>query len=170
MNATDPSSPVHNTFEPFDFEDVTLIEMLPSSVRADLRSVDLKSLQRKGLALKKFEQNFAAEVDTSLNFEDFTLTEMLTHDFRKTETLTAGAMNVTSMELSLDEIDAPPPLPLTLRPKSTPPPAPPSDDDLWLATLPEETRLALEAVRSANARWPLAPRLHHAVATPVGQG
>lgn len=159
--------------EPFEFEDVTLTEVMPASVRTALRSVDLKSLQLKGQALKKFEQNFEAEVDTHLDFEDFTLTEMLTRDFSNaplSQMLVSGAMDVSSMELSLAEEDAPPPLPLTLRPKSTPPPAPPSDDDAWLATLPEATRLELEAVRNGASRWPLAPRLNHAVAKPVGQG
>ena len=158
--------------EPFEFEDVTLTEVMPASVRTALRSVDLKSLQMKGQALKKFEQNFAAEVDTHLDFEDFTLTEMLTRDFVDaplSQMLVSGAMDVNSMELSLAEEDAPPPLPLTLRSKSTPPPAPTSDDDAWLATLPEATRLELEAVRNASSRWPLAPRLNHAVAKPVGQ-
>jgi len=175
MKATDQASQARSTFEPFEFEDVTLTEVMPSSVRAQLRSIDLKSLQRKGLALKKFEQNFEAEVDTSLDFEDFTLTDLLTREFPAMRPmLISSAMEVTSMELSLDEGDAPPPLPLTLRPqsmrpKSTPPPAPTSDDDAWLATLPEETRLELEAVRDASTRWPLAPRLNHAVATPVGQ-
>lgn len=159
--------------EPFEFEDVTLTEVMPASVRAALKSVDLKSLQMKGLALKKFEQNFEAEVDTHLDFEDFTLTELRTQDFSHaplSQMLVSGAMEVTSMELSLVEADEPPALPLTLRPKSTPPPAPASDDEAWLATLPEAVRLELEAVRNASTHWPLAPRLNHAVAKPVGQG
>lgn len=186
MKATDMQP---STLEPFDFEDVTLTEMLPASVRAELKSIDLKQVQRKGLALKRFERNFEAEVDTHLDFEDFALTEMLTRDFPERETsdqperetsnrrahaplsqmLLSGAMDVNSMELSLAEPDEPPALPLTLRLKSTPPPAPTSDDDAWLATLPEATRLELEAVRNASTRWPLAPRLNHAIAKPVGR-
>ena len=43
MKATDMQP---STLEPFDFEDVTLTEMLPASVRAELKSIDLKQVQR----------------------------------------------------------------------------------------------------------------------------
>lgn len=175
MKASDrPSQPLEarSTFEQFDFEDVTMTESLPASVRAELKSIDLKNIQLKGLALKKFEQNFEVEVDTSLDFEDVTMTEMLTRDFgpapAKPEAM-SGAIELTSMEVALvDEDDlSPPALPFALKPKARTESV--VSDDAWLATLPEEARRELEAVRNGASRWPLAPRLSHAVAKPVVQ-
>lgn len=178
MKASDrPSQPLEarSTFEQFDFEDVTLTESLPASVRAELKSIDLKNIQLKGLALKKFEQNFEVEVDTSLDFEDVTMTEMLTRDFgpapSKAEMSAAmsGAIELTSMEVAIVDEDelSPPALPFALKPKARAESV--VSDEAWLATLPEEARRELEAVRNGASRWPLAPRLSHAVAKPVVQ-
>ena len=175
MKATERPQQERNTFEPLDFEDVTMTEMLPATVRAELSSLDLKNIHLKGLALKKFEQNFEVEVDTSLDFEDVTMTEMLTRDFgpapsRASMSAMSAATELTSMEVSLvdEELsDSPPPLPFTLQSKVEEPTDSLVSDEAWLATLPEETRRELEAVRNGASRWPLAPRLSHAIAKPV---
>jgi hypothetical protein len=173
---TSQAPEARSTFEHFDFEDVTMTETLPASVRAELKSIDLKSLQLKGLALKKFEQNFEVEVDTSLDFEDVTMTEMLTRDFgpapSKAEmSALSGSIELTSMEVAIvesDALDSPPALPFAMRPKADTHERLVSDE-AWLMTLPEETRRELEAVRNGASRWPLAPRLSHAIAKPVVQ-
>lgn len=60
----------------------------------------------------------------------------------------------------------PPPLPLALTRKVEPARLTDSDE-VWLATLPLATRAVLEAARHATTEWPMAPRLAHAVVTPV---
>lgn len=60
----------------------------------------------------------------------------------------------------------PPPLPLSLTRKVEPARLT-SSDEVWLASLPLATRAVLEAARHAPTEWPVAPRLEHAIVTPV---
>jgi hypothetical protein len=54
---------------------------------------------------------------------------------------------------------APPALPFVLRRKK--------DTEAWLESLPVETRLVLEMVRSHQGRWPRAARVPNAIANPI---
>jgi hypothetical protein len=83
----------------------------------------------------------------------------------------SGSIELTSMEVAIvesDALDSPPALPFAMRPKADTHERLVSDE-AWLMTLPEETRRELEAVRHGASRWPLAPRLSHAIAKPVVQ-
>jgi hypothetical protein len=70
--------------------------------------------------------------------------------------------------IEVDEVSfvgPPPPLPVTLGLRK----AEPEDDDAWLRKLPSTARAVLEAARRPAMQWPVAPRLHGAIAKPIGR-